>query len=110
METKTPTTATLERILAIPGVTGVTLTDPMGDVLHSSAGDEGMDELIAFFSGMLPSIGDAAGVGYIHQAILKSPQDDSLLLLAEKEQTLGVTIKPRVPIAGVSEQIMTVLQ
>lgn len=105
MKTPPPQADALERVLAIPGVTGFTLTDGMGEVLHSSIEDAGLNEFIAFLSGMLPSIAETAGVGPIRQAIFKGPQTDSLLLLAEGEQSLGLTVKPRASMPDVSQQV-----
>jgi len=41
-----------------PGVTGICLADGMGEIVETNIEDEGVVELIAFISGMTPTLAE----------------------------------------------------
>lgn len=107
--TITPEPGRMETLLNINGVTGCTLTTGMGEVLYSSQDDDGLNEFIAFLSGMLPNIAEQAGIGTLHQAIFKNTKTGNLLMITDGEQSLGITTKPRTPTHDICQQITTLM-
>ncbi|MBJ6609832.1 MAG: hypothetical protein JG718_05680 [Candidatus Thiothrix moscowensis] len=109
MSVTKPSEDTLENILMIPGVTGFTLTNELGELLHSTIDVMDMNEFIAFLAGMIPAISDAAQLGSIQRAILKSPQTGNLLVVSGDDLSLGVTTGSRSRMQEINGQINTIL-
>lgn len=100
----------MEAVEKIQGVTGVTLTNDMGELIDSSIHDESLNELIAFISGMTPSLEEIAGLGEIHRIMLRGPKDDNLTVFVEAERSLGVVSERKKSIPALSQQIEDMLQ
>lgn len=95
---------------ALQGVVGVSLTNAMGELLHSNIHDEALNEFIAFLSGLTPSIEEEAGMGRIRRITLKSPQAENLTVFVENGQSLGILSLPKVSIPALSQQVEDILQ
>lgn len=104
------TRSSMEAVEKIQGVTGVTLTNDMGELIDSSIDDESLNELIAFISGMTPSLEEMAGLGEIHRIMLRGPRDDNLTVFVEAERSLGVISERKKSIPALSQQIEDMLQ
>lgn len=104
------TRSSMEAVEKIQGVTGVTLTNDMGELIDSSIHDESLNELIAFISGMTPSLEEIAGLGEIHRIMLRGPKDDNLTVFVEAERSLGVISERKKSIPALSQQIEDMLQ
>ncbi|MDD5391520.1 MAG: ATP/GTP-binding protein [Thiothrix sp.] len=95
---------------ALQGVAGVSLTNAMGELLHSNIHDEALNEFIAFLSGLTPSIEEEAGMGRIRRITLKSPQAENLTVFVENGQSLGILSMPKASIPALSQQVEDILQ
>ena len=104
------TEKSMEQVQKIKGVTGVTLTNSMGELLQSTIDDNQMNEFIAFLSGITSNFGDKANIGEVHRIMLRGPKDDNLTVFVEKERSLGVRSEKPISIPALSQQIEDMLQ
>jgi signal recognition particle receptor subunit beta len=104
------TEKSLAQVQKIKGVTGVTLTNSMGELLQSTINDDQMNEFIAFLSGMTTSFEDIADIGEVHRIMLRGPKDDNLTVFVEKERSLGVSSEKKISIPALSQEIEDMLQ
>lgn len=100
----------LEQIAQLKGVSGVSLSNAYGEMLHSTIDDEDVNEFIAYLSGITPSLEEAADLGRIHRIMLRSPSDDNLTVFVEKEKALGVSSAHKVSVPALSQQVEDMLQ
>lgn len=100
----------LEQIAQLKGVSGVSLSNAYGEMLHSTIEDEDINEFIAFLSGITPSLEESAGLGRIHRIMLRSPKDENLTVFVEKERALGVSSAHKVSVPALSQQVEDMLQ
>ncbi len=98
------------RIQELRGVTGIMLSDDMGEILHSSIEDEEITDFSAFLASVTPIIEESLGMGSINRVTLKSPKDDNLNFFIETEQSLTIASNRRVSIPVLTQQIEDVLQ
>jgi signal recognition particle receptor subunit beta len=98
------------RIQELRGVTGIMLSDDMGEILHSSIEDEEVTDFSAFLASVTPIIEESLGMGSINRVTLKSPKDDNLNFFIETEQSLTIASNRRVSIPVLTQQIEDVLQ
>ena len=104
------TEKSMEQVQQINGVTGVTLTNSMGELLQSTIDDDQMNEFIAFLSGITSSFEETANIGEVHRIMLRGPKDDNLTVFVEKERSLGVRSEKRISIPALSQEIEDMLQ
>jgi len=104
------TEKSMQQVQKLKGVTGVTLSNSMGELLQSTIDDDEMNEFIAFLSGITPSFEDTANTGEIHRIMLRGPTDDNLTVFVEKERSLGIRSEKRASIPALSQQIEDMLQ
>lgn len=104
------TEKSLGQVQKIEGVTGVTLTNSMGELLHSTIEDDQMNEFIAFLSGITSSFADSSNIGEVHRIMLRGPKDENLTVFVEKERSLGISSEKRMSIPALSQQIEDMLQ
>jgi small GTP-binding protein len=102
--------AMLPEVAKVAGVTGVTLSTSMGELLNSTIDDEELNEFFAFLSGVNTEIENALNRGKIHRIMLRSPQDDNLTLFVEHDKSLGVSSERVKSIQALSQQIEDMLQ
>jgi len=100
----------LEQIAQLKGVSGVSLSNAYGEMLHSTIDDEDVNEFIAYLSGITPSLEEAADLGRIHRIMLRSPSDDNLTVFVEKEKALGVSSAHKVSVPALSQQVEDMVQ
>jgi signal recognition particle receptor subunit beta len=100
----------MKMVSGIKGVSGVTLTNSMGELLHTTINDDEMNEFIAFLSGITPSFEETLGMGEIHRIMLRGPYDDNITVFVENERSLGVSSDRKVSIPALSQQIEDMLQ
>jgi signal recognition particle receptor subunit beta len=100
----------LEQIVQLKGVNGVTLSNAYGELLHSTIDDEDINDFIAFLSGITPSLEETADLGTINRIMLRSPSDDNLTVFVEKERALGVSSERKTSIPALSQQVEDMLQ
>lgn len=100
----------LEKASALPGVTGVSLTSEMGELLHSTLDDAPLNEFIAFLSGITPGIEEVAGLGRMQRIMLKSPQAENLTVLVENGRSLGIQSQARASLQAIGQQVEDILQ
>ena len=104
------TEKSMSAVAKINGVTGVSLTNDMGELMDTTVFDDDMNEFIAFLSGITPSIQEAAGLGEIHRIMLRGANDDNLTVFVEDERSLGVTSLQKTSVPALSQQIEDMLQ
>ncbi len=104
------TEKSMAAVAKINGVTGVSLTNDMGELIDSTVLDEDLNEFIAFLSGITPSIQDAANLGEIHRIMLRGKNDDNLTVFVEEDRSLGVTSLHKTSVPALSQQIEDMLQ
>ncbi len=104
------TEKSMKQVQKIKGVTGVTLSNSMGELLQSTIDDEQMNEFIAFLSGIAPGFENRANIGEVHRIMLRGPKDDNLTVFVEKERSLGVRSEKRTSVPALSQQIEDMLQ
>ncbi len=104
------TEKSMAAVAKINGVTGVSLTNDMGELIDSTVLDEDLNEFIAFLSGITPSIQDAANLGEIHRIMLRGKGDDNLTVFVEDDRSLGVTSLHKTSVPALSQQIEDMLQ
>ncbi len=102
--------AMLPEVAKVAGVTGVTLSTSMGELLNSTIDDEELNEFFAFLSGVSTEIENSLNRGKIHRIMLRSPQDDNLTLFVEHDKSLGVSSERVKSIQALSQQIEDMLQ
>lgn len=102
-------TGLLKDVSTVLGVSGMTLTNPMGELLHSTIEDEHLNEFIAFLSGTLPMLEEVLGLGAIHHVLLKSPQNSNLSLFSRQGQSLGIVSRPKASLHGIAQQMESLL-
>lgn len=97
-------------INGMPGVTGVTISDNMGELLDTTVGDESLNEFVAYLSGLTPALVDTAELGPIHRIMLRGPEDDNLTVFVEAERSLGVCSERSLSVQTLSQQVEDMLQ
>ncbi len=102
--------SSLEQVATLEGVNGVTLTNSIGELLHSTINDDDINEFIAFLSGVTPMLEDASNMGRIHRIMLRGPQDDNLTVFVEEERSLGVSSDKAVSVPALSQKVEDMLQ
>ena len=102
--------STLSEVAKLQGVNGVTLTNSIGELLHSTIDDADINEFIAFLSGITPILEDASGMGTIHRIMLRGPKDGNLTVFVEQERSLGVSSDKAVSVPALSQKIEDMLQ
>lgn len=100
----------LEEITKITDVTGVSLTNAMGELLDSTINDDEINEFTAFLSGITPDIENILNRGKINRIMLRSPNDENLTIIVEKEKSLAVSSNRRKSVQALSQQIEDMLQ
>lgn len=104
------TEKSMAAVSKINGVTGVSLSNDMGELIDSTIMDDDLNEFIAFLSGITPTIQDTAGLGEIHRIMLRGAGDDNLTVFVEDERSLGVTSSNKTSVPALSQQIEDMLQ
>ncbi len=104
------TEKSMAAVAKINGVTGVSLSNDMGEVIDSTILDENLNEFIAFLSGITPAIQDVANLGEIHRIMLRATDDDNLTVFVEDEHSLGVASLHKTSVPALSQQIEDMLQ
>ncbi len=102
--------ASLQQVATLKGVNGVTLTNSIGELLHSTINDDDINEFIAFLSGITPALEDASNMGTIHRIMLRGPHDENLTVFVEEERSLGVSSDKAVSVPALSQKIEDMLQ
>ena len=100
----------LDQVGAVPGVSGLTLTNPCGEALYSTIPDEQLNEFIAFLTGLAPALENTLAMGKVNRIMLKHTQTHNLSLFIESEKTLGVVSRPKASQRGISQQVEKLLQ
>lgn len=101
---------TLEEISKITDVTGVSLTNSMGELLDSTIKDDELNEFIAFLSGITPDVENILNRGKINRIMLRSPNNKNLTIFVEKEKSLAISSNRKKSVQALSQQIEDMLQ
>ena len=97
-------------INGLPGVTGVSITNELGELIDSTIDDESLNQFIAYLSGLTPNLIEAAELGPIHRIMVRGPEDDNLTVFVEQDRSLGVCSERSVSIPVLSQQVEDMLQ
>ena len=100
----------LPKLARVSGVTGVSLSSSMGELISSTIEDEELNEFLAFLSGASAEIETTLNRGKIHRIMLRSPSDDNLTLFVERDKSLGISSERIKSIQALSQQIEDMLQ
>lgn len=92
------------------GVTGVSITSEVGELLDSTIEDESLNQFIAYLSGITPNLMEVAALGPINKIMLRGPEDDNLTVFVEDERSLGVCSERTVSVPALSQQVEDMLQ
>ena len=97
-------------INGLRGVTGVSITSELGELLDSTIEDESLNQFIAYLSGVTPNLESVAGLGPINRIMLRGPEDDNLTVFVESERSLGVCSERSLSVPALSQQVEDMLQ
>lgn len=97
-------------IMKIRNISGVTLTNTMGEQVASNIDDEQLNEFIAFVAGMMPSFEDTADLGTVQSVILRSNTEDNIGVFLEEENALGVVFNKKLSLPNLRQQISDSVQ
>lgn len=97
-------------INGLPGVTGVSVTSELGELIDSTIEDESLNQFIAYLSGLTPNLVEAAELGPIHRIMVRGPEDDNLTVFVEESRSLGVCSERSLSIPALSQQVEDMLQ
>lgn len=82
----------------LKGVKGVTLTNGVGETIHSSMGDVGLSGITALLNGLGHTLEEAVGMGSLRSITLRGADEDTLTVLpGSKNRALGMTSERRHP-------------
>lgn len=97
-------------INGLRGVTGVSITSELGELVDTTIEDESLNQFIAYLSGITPNLAEMAGLGSINRIMLRGPEDDNLTVFVEAERSLGVCSERAVSVPALSQQVEDMLQ
>lgn len=100
----------LEAASNLKGVTGVSLTNDAGELVHSSIEDESLNAFIAFLHGVSPTLEEKSGMGKIRRMTFKSPQDESLTVFMGSGRALGLRSERSLSVPLLGEQVEELMQ
>jgi len=100
----------LEACSNLKGVTGVSLTNEMGELVQSSIEDESLNGFIAFLSGVSPTFEETVGKGRIRRVTLKSPRSESLTVFMGSGRALGLSSERSLSVPLLGEQVEELMQ
>jgi len=100
----------MSAISDLSGVTGVSITNNMGELIDSTIDDESLNHFIAYLTGMSPNLTEAAELGPINRIMLRGPGDNNLTVFVEDERSLGVCSERSVSVPSLSQQVEDMLQ
>ena len=101
---------TIAAISDLSGVTSVSITNNMGELIDSTTDDESLNNFIAYLTGMSPSLTEAAELGPINRIMLRGPEDNNLTVFVEDERSLGVYSERSISVPSLSQQVEDMLQ
>ena len=97
-------------INSLEGVTGVSITSEMGELIDSTIEDESLNQFIAYLSGITPNLVEIAELGPINRIMLRGPEDDNLMVFVEDSRSLGVCSERAVSVPALSQKVEDMLQ
>ena len=97
-------------INGLGGVTGVSITSEMGEIIDSTIADESLNQFIAYLSGITPNLVEIADLGPINRIMLRGPEDDNLTVFVEESRSLGVCSERTVSVPALSQKVEDMLQ
>jgi signal recognition particle receptor subunit beta len=97
-------------INGLGGVTGVSITSEMGELIDSTIADESLNQFIAYLSGITPNLVEIAELGPINRIMLRGPEDDNLTVFVEDSRSLGVCSERAVSVPALSQKVEDMLQ
>lgn len=97
-------------INGLRGVTGVSITTELGELVDTTIDDESMNQFIAYLSGIAPNLVDVAGLGPVNKIMLRGPEDDNLTVFVEDDRSLGVCSERSISVPALSQQVEDMLQ
>ena len=97
-------------INGLGGVTGVSITSEMGEIIDSTIADESLNQFIAYLSGLTPNLVEIADLGPINRIMLRGPEDDNLTVFVEESRSLGVCSERTVSVPALSQKVEDMLQ
>ena len=97
-------------INGLGGVTGVSITSEMGEIIDTTIADESLNQFIAYLSGITPNLVDIAEIGPINRVMLRGPEDDNLTVFVEESRSLGVCSERSVSVPALSQKVEDMLQ
>ncbi|MGB1310144.1 MAG: GTP-binding protein [Leucothrix sp.] len=97
-------------INGLRGVTGVSITTELGELVDTTIDDESMNQFIAYLSGITPNLVDVAGLGPVNKIMLRGPEDDNLTVFVEDDRSLGVCSERSISVPALSQQVEDMLQ
>ena len=92
------------------GVTGVSITSDVGELIDTTIEDESLNQFIAYLSGITPNLVETAGLGPVTKIMLRGPKDDNLTVFVEDDRSLGVCSERTVSVPALSQQVEDMLQ
>ena len=101
---------TMTAIAGLAGVTGVSITNDLGELIDSTMDDEPLNHFIAYLTGLSPNLTEAAELGPINRIMLRGPEDNNLTVFVEDERSLGVCSERSVSVPSLSQQVEDMLQ
>lgn len=94
----------------LTGVTGVSITNEIGELIDTTIDDESLNQFVAYLSGLTPNLIETAELGPIHRVMVRGPEDDNLTVFVEQDRSLGVCSERSISIPVLSQQVEDMLQ
>lgn len=101
----------MEAASNLKGVTGVSLTNGIGELVRSTIDNESLNGFIAFLSGMSPTLEAASEMGRLKRITLKSPHDESLtVFIGSNGRALGLSSERSLSVPLLGDQVEELMQ
>ena len=94
----------------IEGISGVSILNDMGEVIHSSIKEVDINELASFLSGISSILTSDKHLGATNKITLKSPKDENLVIHIVGDKIVASTLFHKVSCIVVSQKIERLLE
>jgi len=94
----------------IKGISGVSILNNMGEILHSTIKQRDTNELASFLSGVSSILASDQYLGKASKIILKSPKDENIVIYMMDDKTIAVILAHKTSCTVVSQKIALLLE
>ena len=94
----------------IEGVSGVSILNDMGEIIHSSIKEADINELASFLSGVSSILARDKHLGEISKVTLKSPKGENLVVHMIDDKIVASTLSHKTSCTIISQKIELLLE